>query len=481
MRSVVLQDEIDFAGFRNAARALIRDGVPPENVSWQIAHQTGSLFGENSEERAAASSTFKVPAGYLKLAESVVLHSDPSRFALLYRLLWRLRSEPRLLEVTMDEDVARARVMDKSVHRDIHKMHAFVRFRRVAGVEPESFIAWFEPQHHIVEAATPFFARRFANTPWVIITPQRRAIWDLHELTFGPGGQRSEVPRDDAAESLWRDYYASIFNPARLKVHSMRAHMPKKYWHNLPESPLIPQLIAQSRRRTQDMMEHSVTEPGRRHQRRSESAASIPTLEQSPLGLRERAQCCRACPLWERATQTVFGEGPESARIVVIGEQPGDQEDIAGRPFVGAAGQLLDRAFKDAGLSREAMYVTNAVKHFKYEARGKRRLHKNPGEMEIAACHQWLEQELSMVQPDLILALGGTAARAVFGKATPVLQNRGRIFSAGGQADERRPDILLTVHPSAMLRIPDSQRRAAYDEFVNDLRLALPYANARAA
>jgi len=479
MHSVTLRDAVDIAGFRNAARDLIRKDVPPENVSWQTAQQTGSLFEDSADAAPPPANTFKVPAAYLQLAETVALHSDPSRFALLYRLLWRLRQEPRLLEVSMDEDVARAHAMTKSVHRDIHKMHAFVRFREMPGVEPKTFVAWFEPQHHIVEAATPFFVRRFANTPWIIVTPERRAVWDLHELKFGPGGQRNEVPSEDAAESLWREYYASIFNPARLKVDSMRAHMPKKYWRNLPESPLIPGLIAESRRRTQDMIDHSATDPARRHQVRSETIAAKAVVAESPRDLREQALRCRSCPLWEHATQTVFGEGPQDARIVVIGEQPGDQEDIVGRPFVGPAGQLLDRAFKDAGLARDALYVTNAVKHFKFEARGKRRLHKTPGEMEIAACHQWLEQELATIQPDLILALGGTAARSVFGKAIPILKNRGRIFPA--QDGAQGPDLLLTVHPSALLRMPDSERDAAYAEFVRDLKLAVPYARAAAA
>jgi DNA polymerase len=479
MHSVTLQHPTDFSGFRNAARNLIREAVPPEQVSWQTSQETGSLFADPPPAVPAPSSAFKVPAAYLRLAETVALHSDPARFALLYRLLWRLRTEPRLLDVTMDPDVASAHGMTKSVNRDIHKMHAFVRFRQVPGVEPKAFVAWFEPHHHIVEAATPFFVRRFANTSWMIVTPECRAIWDLHELTFGPGGQRAELPAEDAAESLWRDYYASIFNPARLKVDAMRAHMPKKYWRNLPESELIPQLIADSRQRTQDMIDHSATEPARRHVRKGVTIVPTMTEGQAQLTLRERAQQCRSCPLWEHATQVVFGEGPEDARIIVVGEQPGDQEDIAGRPFVGPAGRLLDRAFADAGLARDTLYVTNAVKHFKFEVRGKRRLHKSPAQQEIAACHRWLDGELAAIKPDLVLALGATAARSVFGEAVPVLKNRGRIFSAQEAELESGPDVLLTVHPSALLRMPESEQAAAYDEFVRDLKLARPYAQPR--
>ena len=475
MRNVVLQGPTDFEGFRSAARMLLRERVAPDQVSWAESSGTASLFDDVPAPAAAESAPVSVPAAFARLAASVALHSDVDRFALLYRLLWRLRSEPRLLQVTMDADVARATLMEKSIHRDIHKMHAFVRFRRVPGVEPATFMAWFEPQHHILEAASPFFVRRFANTPWAIVTPERRAIWDLSELTFGPGGTRSEVPDEDATESLWRSYYASIFNPARLKVQSMRGHMPQKYWRNLPESSLIPELVSQSHRRTQHMIDESVTEPARRHVRAMVEREPKHVADESPSTLHDLAHRCRACPLWQHATQVVFGEGPQDASIVLVGEQPGDQEDLQGRPFVGPAGQLLDRALADAGLDRKALYVTNAVKHFKFEARGKRRLHKTPAQKEVAACHQWLASEIKSIRPKLIVALGATAASSLFGRSVPVMRNRGRIF-IGAQADEGvSTRILVTIHPSALLRMPDTERAIEYEQFVRDLQGALPF------
>jgi DNA polymerase len=186
--------------------------------------------------------------------------------------------------------------------------------------------------------------------------------------------------------------------------------------------------------------------------------------------VREAAKACKACPLWADATQTVFGEGPARARIMLVGEQPGDQEDRMGHPFVGPAGQLLDRALADAGIDRSEVYVTNAVKHFKYEPRGKRRLHKKPADAEIAACHQWLERELELVSPALVVAMGATAARALLGRPTPIEINRGKLrpFTAGMQ-------ILITVHPSYLLRVPDEARADAYARFVQDLRLAAPF------
>jgi DNA polymerase len=192
--------------------------------------------------------------------------------------------------------------------------------------------------------------------------------------------------------------------------------------------------------------------------------------------LRDSAAQCRACPLWRHATQTVFGEGPRDARIVFVGEQPGDQEDLQGRPFVGPAGRLWDRALEQAGLDRRASYVTNAVKHFKFEPRGKRRLHKRPVEVEISACHQWLERELTLLTPALIVALGATAARAIFGRSTAIEKNRGRILDPQEHHTEWSAAILVTVHPSFLLRIPDEERQPAFERFVADLALARPFA-----
>ena len=206
-------------------------------------------------------------------------------------------------------------------------------------------------------------------------------------------------------------------------------------------------------------------------------AAARPRSYRSLADAREQAAHCRDCPLWKHATQTVFGEGRESAQIVMVGEQPGDQEDLAGKPFVGPAGKLLDRALTDAAIDRKATYVTNAVKHFKWEPRGKRRIHKKPVELEINACHQWLERELALVQPALIVALGATAARAIFGRATAIEKNRGRVIPAAQAKLGMEADVLVTVHPSFLLRMPDEDRDAAYARFVADLRLIRPYAS----
>jgi uracil-DNA glycosylase len=198
------------------------------------------------------------------------------------------------------------------------------------------------------------------------------------------------------------------------------------------------------------------------------SAAALipkqPTLDR----LREAATECAACPLYRNATQTVFGEGPERAAMMLVGEQPGDSEDLAGHPFVGAAGELLDRCLEAAGIDRGRAYVTNAVKHFKWVPRGTRRIHSKPGSLEIAACFPWLEAEIAALQPRIIVALGATAAQALFGKAFRVTRDRGRLMSSPWA-----PYALATVHPSALLRAPDEETRHRETErFIADLKQA---------
>jgi uracil-DNA glycosylase family protein len=184
--------------------------------------------------------------------------------------------------------------------------------------------------------------------------------------------------------------------------------------------------------------------------------------------LRDEARHCRACHLWKNATQTVFGEGPQNAQMMLVGEQPGDKEDLAGKPFVGPAGLMLDRALEQAGIDRKKVYVTNAVKHFKFVRRGKIRLHQKPNTIEIKACRQWYERELAAIRPALVVAMGATAAQCVFGKITPINKNRGRLIDLDDGIK-----ALVTVHPSYLLRQPDADAKAReYARFVDDFRIA---------
>jgi uracil-DNA glycosylase len=472
MHHITLEHETDFDGWRQAARTLVLDSVPPEDVMWSVEGDEGELFAPTTSQPPSSTGTFTVSARFVELAKSAILNRDRERFALLYRLLWRLHGHHALLELATDADVMRVETMAKAVRRDEHKMQAFVRFREIGRERDAHFVAWFEPEHHIVELAAPFFARRFADMPWSILTPDLCAHWDGMTISFSPGVSKADAPTSDRLEETWRRYYATIFNPARLKVKAMQTEMPKKYWRNLPEASLIKPLIADAARATEAMIEKAATEPHRAQRRLEQPMTRKTSPASSELEtLREEAANCRACPLWKDATQTVFGEGPEHAPIMLVGEQPGDKEDLAGKPFVGPAGQMLDRALVEAGIDRKLVYVTNAVKHFKFVPRGKIRLHQKPSTAEIRACRPWYERERAAIKPALVVAMGATAAQGVFGKLTPINKNRGHLIDL-----DEETKALVTVHPSYLLRLPDEDAKAReYERFVDDLKLVAAF------
>lgn len=356
MHFVTLDSETDFEGWRKAARTLVLNRVNPFDVTWTLQRHEPELFDQSAapgQPLEAPHGTFTVSAKFIELAQSAVLHRDPGRFALLYRLLWRLRRN--------------------------------------------------------------------------------------HD-------------------------HASMFSPARLQPEK-----PKKYWRNLPGPSMIKPLMAGAGRATGAVMVNASTEPHKSEKRpepsmRHQNAAVVEDLDT----LREEAAHCRACDLWKNATQTVFGEGPQHAQAVLVGEQPGDKEDLVGKPFVGPAGQMLDRALEEAGINRKKVYVTNAVKHFKFVKRGKTRLHQKPNTSEIKACRQWYERELALIRPVVVVAMGTTAAQCLFGKVTPINKNRGRLIDL-----DEGIKALVTVHPSYLLRLPDADARAReYQRFVDDLKVA---------
>jgi DNA polymerase len=340
-------------------------------------------------------------------------------------------------------------------------MTAFVRFKELplpdGKVGRRRFIAWFEPDHFIVSRVAPFFQRRFTDMDWLIMTPKGSASWDGDELRTNDDPAEKPDLRDETDE-LWRIYYASIFNPARLKVKMMTKEMPKKYWKNLPEAELIPGLIANAEASVLEMAAKQASEPLPFHHRIQEAAAKVPAAPRAASGtiegLREEARSCTRCDIYCRATQTVFGEGPANAATMIIGEQPGDQEDLAGKPFVGPAGKLFNDTLKHVGIDRHSLYVTNAVKHFKYEPRGKRRIHQKPNMGEVRQCRWWLTQEIELIRPKLVVAMGATALFAL----TDMRQKLEDVRSAPIAMEDGRT-LFVTVHPSYLLRIPDEGRK----------------------
>jgi probable DNA metabolism protein len=499
---VQLEGESDLEGFRAKARLLLAGQIPPEAVHWATAG-AGDLFAGDGCELltgdvcatasgdvvvggavAAGPVAAQVPAAFLQLCREVILHSDPQRFALLYRLLWRLSHEASLRHDPLDADMLRAHGMAQAVRRDMHKMKAFVRFRTVNeealpttdGRQPPTalhstgalHVAWFEPGHHIVQAISPWFARRFSNMRWAILTPRCCVAWDGRQLSFQAGASKADAPPADAGEALWLTYYQHIFNPARLKLKMMQKEMPRKYWHNLPEARLITPLAAAAHERSRKMIVSATTPPNRRI-----PVLAAPAMERheprSLQGLKEASMHCRECPIGEHATQSVTGQGPLGAALMFVGEQPGDQEDLRGAAFIGPAGQLLDQVLVELGIQRTDIFVTNAVKHFKFELRGKRRIHKTPSQQEAAACAHWLESEIAVVKPGALVALGATAARSLMGHAVAVTAERGKWLT---RHDGLR--VLITLHPAALLRMAPSDKAQGLRDFIADLQKVTP-------
>jgi uracil-DNA glycosylase len=466
--------EPTFEAWQQAAREALCDELLPSEVAWsssasepslalfggpQIAVDAAMAFAAVGRQRPA----FRVPAVFLDAARIVALHSDEAKWSLLYRILWRLtHSEPKLLEIPTDADVIALRHFEKEVQKDAYRMRQYVRFRETQLEGERWFIAWYEPEHDSVHLNEKFFADRFTNMRWSILTPKRCMHWDGERISLSAGVNESAAPADDDVEPLWVTYYSSIFNPARVKVHAMKAQMPVRNWRNLLEAKAISSLLANAPLRVSSMIERSES----RRVRDNDYSLAQPPRTADWSVLRDAAATCRECPLWKNATCTVFGEGPSTARIVLVGEQPGNDEDLAGKPFIGPAGQVLDRALAQAGVDRSTLYVTNAVKHFKWEPRGKRRIHKTPSARDIAACRPWLEAELDLLKPNLIVSLGSTAARSLLQQELRVTEHRGE------KLPSRFGPVLVTVHPSALLRLPPGVAfEPEFQKFVADLKL----------
>ena len=455
------------AAWRKAARSLLAAGVP--EVIWRVGDAAPDLFASQPAPTMAAAKALTLPKDAIAEIETALCHADPERFARGYALLRRLASDDLRWGDRTDPMMRKVLEQAKAVRRAIHKMHAFVRFREVeVDTGRRAFMAWFEPDHPVVEAAAPFFARRFGDMDWAILTPQITASFVngvlRHDLTV-PG---TTLP-EDATEGLWRTYYANIFNPARLMVDAMTSEMPRKYWKNLPEADLIPDLIRNAAARAAAMQaaEPSSANPRLLAQAKAMVQRAAPALPSGGLDvLRAEAGCCTRCPLYGPATQVVFGVGPENAALMIVGEQPGDTEDLTGVPFTGPAGKLFDAEAEAAGLDRTAAYVTNAVKHFKYQPRGKRRIHQRPNAGEVTACRWWLNQERGAIRPRLILAMGATALASLTGSGKDILRRRGTV-----EVLEDGTPMFITVHPSWILRLPDPHvQQTERGRFRADLR-----------
>lgn len=507
MKQILIQP--DFEDWRIHARTALHQGFLPAQLDLQDATMSTPLSLALAPEESPAGTPIPHPhtsKDFLEAARLVAVHRNPDRWNLLYRVLYRLQTERHLLKLETDQDVAELVRLEAQVRRDLHKMHAFVRFRKVldpsdpserpivideplpADPDPnahhlvlevptpfgpvkseieacppatapvpeecEHFIAWYQPDHRILALAAPFFAERFAIMRWTILTPDASVSWDpaIKKLTFSPGLPRESAPAEDELETLWRSYYASIYNPARLNPEAMRSEMPVRYWKNLPEVSLLPSLITQSRTRVASMVTHQQSQP---------NAQPFVPQDHSLPAIFSALPACKGCDLYCHATQVVPGRGDSYAKLLLIGEQPGDQEDRLGEPFIGPAGGVLDEILEELFIPRGALFVTNAVKHFKFVQRGKLRLHQNPRMSEIVACRPWLLAEIDAVRPNVVLCLGASASKSLMGGTFALMKDHGKLIHTP-YADK----VYATIHPSAVLRARDEANRQQLRAFL---------------
>ena len=467
-----------FAEWREAARELLVHDVPPELVTWSTPAVGGDLF--SGAPPAAAQPHHPadmpppsdaprhapphIPRSLMDMLQSAACCRVPDRWAFLYRVIWRWQQGEHDVQSPADEDGARLNAMVKAVRREEHDMHAYIRFReRPAEAGPPRFVAWYEPQHDVLPQVAEHFVSRMGKVSWMIATPEASVLWDGQTLhNTGPLVKNSE-DLEDTGEALWLTYYRSVFNPARLNQSVMQQHIPSHRWKNLPEGKIVTHMISEAARGARKVGQYEAV-----GQRKGTTIPIAPEAAQPERQQPSKLDECRRCELWQFATQAVPGEGPKKARIMFVGEQPGDQEDLAGQPFVGPAGKLLDQVCEKAGVDRDTIYVTNAVKHFKWEPRGKRRLHKTPAQKEIEACHYWLDKELAHVKPTVIVALGATALKSVMRSANVTLKN-----AIGHPVFHEGHWIVTTYHPSYVLRVPGEEaKREAFQTMVDSLKLA---------
>ena len=469
MRTIRLRGETDWEGWRLATRRLILAGIAPQELSWAVdggpndrpadavpsddapadrsptpvSPALGSPASGSPPPGSGASAvptgdppsesaSFQVPRALVSLASLALQARDPDRFGLLYSLLWRVNAGEKLLQDDTDPDLLTLRQMALAVRAEAHRMRTNLRFLPVPEGQGSRYLGWFEPAHFVLPANAQLIVRRFPHLALSIVTPDGAAHWDRSSLLFGAGLRH--VDDDAALQAWWQTQHEVLLRQATTDVSIPEAEA-------LDEVPRPPDQPALG-----PVVLHHEPDPG---------------LRQSA----DQARSCQRCPLHQAATQTVFGEGPADAAVMFVGEQPGDQEDTIGRPFVGPAGQIMDRAMQQAGLDRRDVYITNAVKHFKFTPRGKRRIHQTPEVPEIQACSFWLDIERAHIRPRLVVLMGGSAARAGLGRAVTISRERGRpIRTADGHT------LFVTVHPSFLLRVPDPAAKAReYDAFVRDL------------
>lgn len=427
----------DFEEWRNLSRSLLQERIHFNEIDW-----AGSDAFSFHEKYIIKKSdvVVPVPKEFMRAAMIVSAFRDDSNWSLLYRLAYRLAYENKeLLNDPLDSDILELNRRHKLVTRDMHKMKAFVRFREVIIENETHYFSWHRPDHKIVRLIAAFFRDRFNGMNWTIMTDDECVSWDKNELTFTEGVPRSSLPEDEA-EDLWKTYYSSVFNPGRIKEKAMKKEMPVRYWKTLPESELISSLMKEAPDRLEKFYD-----------------------DQREAGTGSVLEKCRACGICSHSSGPVAGVGPKNARVMIVGEQPGDEEDKTGLPFQGPSGALLDDVLKKSGFKREDIYVTNAVKGFKHVIINSFRKHRTASSAEVAACRSWLKEELKTVQPELVICLGRIPAQSLFGKLLKMSDVRGKVLSS-----PLAPRVVILPHPATILRADPEAQKELRENYLKD-------------
>ncbi|MFM0175149.1 UdgX family uracil-DNA binding protein [Paraburkholderia sediminicola] len=476
--------EPSFAAWRRAARELLRQGVEPERIEWlefdSVDSGTGSVAAPDSSAATPVVATPAIPRELLAWLKTAACFCAPDRWSLLYRILWRWTHGERHVLDPQDVDGALLDQRIQSVEHETSDLVTLTLFRRRdPSMGAPEFVGWYEPHHDLLAQAAERFTERMGDSTWMLATPQGAAFWNgmllrisrpateenghvTHALPAGqqnepatptlppsqrnrpttptlpPAAMAGEATTSEPTEALWLAYYASVFNAAPAPV-------PLRYWRTPPAGPPLPAQLARERSRL-GAQSGTVTVP------------EMPPLEYSAVTppLREPTgplATCRRCALWRNAKQAVAGAGPAQATLMVVGEQPGEHENQHGAPFTGPAGQLLDTVLARAGLERAALYLTYAVKHYKWETLEQQRVHRTPARREVEACQYWLEAELTQVAPRVVVTLGATALKALTGAHVNLSEYLGLTIDHGGRL------IVPTWHPSYALKMADGRLR----------------------
>ncbi|HLX01692.1 MAG TPA: TIGR03915 family putative DNA repair protein [Trinickia sp.] len=518
--------EPSFAVWRHIARALLQEAVAPHEVEWIEAGESAALLTADGapafaeiEAKAGASATTHANLGVtatttanieaeahpntesattpaaptisrtlLVKLETAACYRAPDRWAFLYRVLWRWTQGQRSVVSAHDADGARLAKRIEEVDKELQQMQALLRFRRRdPSLGPPEFVGWFDPRHDVLERAAAHFAKRMGRSSWVIATPYGAAFWDGALLrvdrTTDPEealtslSSTGEAATGDAAEALWLAYYESTFNPAYPYEPALPTDLPVRYWKPPADGKAAPPFAVKPLAGIQQTAQAAQTA----QTAQAESVVRVPPSEPKPASnaLASRPPpaslaACKLCGLWRTKAKPIAGAGPVPAAIMLVGEQPGEQDALSGEPFRGAAGELLDDVLRRAGLERASLYMTNAVKHSKWEmletprqtAQGQAvlRVHKTPAPNEVEACGYWLDEELERVQPRAVVAFGATALRALTRQPLNLSEYLGQTLAHDGRL------IVPTYHPAYALRTPDAKLR---EEIVATLVAAL--------